>query len=241
MPELDDKNKGAGGENNGAGAGAGNGQNAGGADTVTIKKTDLDKINSDLENYKSMGGKYKDSAEKWEAHEKSEKERIEKEKQNQNNQGQNQMDESRVGEITERKIREANQKTAQNLFFKGFKEEDKNAVLAELHLSGKETTVEEITDRLDAALLESKRKTGKLDEYLKSGESRAHREGFTEGQINQAHGYGGAGDRNEQNKEGTLTPKGEEMARAMHTDPEKVKKVDPQKDNVIDILKPKKK
>ena len=64
------------------------------------------------------------------------------------------------------------------------------------------------------------------------------REGRIQEQMGSGQGTGGAGDRNEGGKgAGTLSPKGEEMARAMHVDPTKAAKVDLSKDNVIDVTK----
>lgn len=204
------------------------------AENVTIKKADLDKINSDLENYKKMGNSHKEKAEKWEAYEKAEIAKSEASK-NQNQDNQNQFDESRVSEVTKKTIREANQRTAQNLFFKNISEEEKIAVLAELKLSGNELTVDELTDRLDAALLEHKRKTGKLDEYIGQQKEIARQQGQFEGQMNIGHQGGGAGDRNEQSKGSELSERGKEMAARLHADPEKVAKIDPSKDNVIKV------
>lgn len=202
------------------------------AESVTIKKADLDKINSDLENYKKMGNTHKEAAEKWAAYEKAEAIKAEAAK-SQNNQGQ--FDESKVSEVTKKTIREANQRTAQGIFFKNMPEEEKTAVLAELKLSGNELTVEELTDRLDAALLEHKRKTGKLDEYMQQQNERKRQQGFLEGQMQIGHQGGGAGDRNGGGQAPKLSEKGEEMAQRMHVDPKKAAAVDPKKDNVINI------
>lgn len=220
-------------------SGAGNGA---GEEIVTLKKSEFEKINSDLNNYKNMGNLHKDKAEKWEAHEKAEKEKAEKEKAN-NNQNQNnnqgssiQFDESKVSQITERTLRKNNEKEAQRIFFKGLTEEEKNGVLSELTFKGDETTINDIVDRLEAGLLEHRRKTGKLSEFLNSEKEAARKRGVIEGQLIFGH-QGGAGDKNESAKTtDDLSPVGEKMANIMHVDPEKSRKVDPKKDNVIDVM-----
>ena len=54
--------------------------------------------------------------------------------------------------------------------------------------------------------------------------------------IAQGVDTGGAGDQGEGKDKAALSPKGEQMAKSMHVDPEKVKQVDPSKDNVINVV-----
>jgi len=176
-----------------AAAGAGDGKGGGdGEETVTIKKSDLKKIEEDRDNYNKA-------------------------------------------------MRDASERTAKRTFLRAHPEYVDDAqwtsMISNLTFRGNEVTVEEVSDRMEAAVLEHKRSTGKLDEYLKSEHGRGIREGRIQGELGSGHGTGGAGDRNDGKGAGQLSPKGEEMARAMHTDPEKVRKVDTSKDNVIDLSK----
>lgn len=247
MPDELDKDKGANGDDAAAkaaadktatdaaaaAAAAGNGGGEG-EETVTIKKSDLKKIEEDRDNYKkgllskkaderNLGGDGGTGGDKG-----------------------NIIDEKKVGEIataaTNKAMRDAGEKTAKRAFLTAHPEyiDDVQwtALMSHLTFKGGEVTYDDITNRMEAAILEHKRSTGKLDEYLKSEHERGVREGRIQGELGSGLGTGGAGDKNEGGKgAGTLSPKGEEMARAMHTDPEKVKKVDISKDNVIDVLK----
>ena len=164
-----------------------------------------------------------------------------------NQSGTSQIDENKVSEISRKAsrdtLRETNERTASRQFFKEHPEYNDEAMrtqlLAEMSFKGSELTVDEIQDRFESALLEHKRKTGKLDEYLALQVERARTQGRMEGQMNPG-GFGGAGDRSGGHSEIKLSEAGERMARNMHVDPEKVKKADPLKDNVIDILAKKK-
>lgn len=225
-----------------AAAGAGNGDGSGdGEETVTMKKSDLKKIEEDRDNYKKMGLQKK--ADERDLHAGA--------GDGKGGEGAGApsaavIDEKKIGETataaTNAALRSASERTAKRVFLKAHPEYLDDAqwasMMANLTFRGTEVTTEEVSDRMEAAVLEHKRSTGKLDEYLKSEHERGVREGRIQGEIGSGHGTGGAGDRNEGGKgAGSLSPKGEEMARAMHTDPEKVKKVDLTKDNVIDITK----
>ena len=137
-------------------------------------------------------------------------------------------------------LRDANERTAKRSFLKEHPEYVDDgawgALMSHLTFKGGELTSEEISDRMEAAVLEHKRSTGKLDEYMQAQRERGVREGQVMAQAGTGHGTGGGGDRHDAAAAGKLTPKGEEMARAMHTDPLKAAKVDPQKDNVIDVV-----
>lgn len=238
MPNETDKNNEGG---DGSGAGGDGANNAGaGEDTITVKKAEIDKLKEDSENYKSGMLKYKKDLDDL-------SQKNSNANQNQGQDGGNksgQIDETKVGEVassTVHKIlREANEKTAQRSFKDRHPEYKDDAqwtgLLAELTFRGNELTSEEIGDRLESALLEHKRKTGKLEEYLKSEHEQGVREGRIQGEFGSVHGTGGSGDKNDSGKVSNLSPKGEEMARAMHVDPEKVKRVDISKDNVIKIV-----
>lgn len=230
-----------------AAAASGNG-GGDGNETVTIKKSDHEKLQSDLkqsnedrDNYKKIG---------------LQKKADERDLHAGGGDGKGGggdgsgagavIDEKKVGEVASaaanKVMRDASERTAKRVFLKAHPEylDDSQwaSMISNLTFKGTEVTIEEVTDRMEAAVLEHKRSTGKLDEYLKSEHERGVREGRIQGELGSGHGTGGAGDRNEGGRgAGSLSPKGEEMARAMHTDPLKAAKVDPSKDNVIDITK----
>ena len=231
-----------------AAAGAGNGNGGGdGEETVTMKKSDLKKIEEDRDNYKA--GLLAKKADERDLHNKGGAGAGD-------GKGGSEgagappaaavIDEKKVGEVASaaanKTMRDASERTAKRSFLKAHPEyvDDSQwtAMVANLSFRGTEVTVDEVLDRMEAAVLEHKRSTGKLDEYLKSEHERGVREGRIQGELGSGHGTGSAGDRQEGGKgAGGLSPKGEEMARAMHTDPVKAAKVDPSKDNVIEITK----
>lgn len=211
---------------------------------VKVKKSQLHKIASDRNNYKKAtlskkaedrdlnnkgGGDNKDN------------------KDNKDNQAV--IDLKKVDETAttaaQKLLRNAAEKSAKQRFFKDHPEylDDKawQEMLPNLTFKGDEVTTEEVLDRMESAVLEHKRKTGKLEEYMKVEAERARAEGRAAGRMDQARGGGGPGDKNEEGKTGTLGDKGQEIARSMKLDPEQVKNIDIAKDNVIDVITPKKK
>ena len=204
---------------------------------VKVKKSQLHKISSDKSNYRKAT--LKDKAE----------ERKLQEDKGKEGQGAGAMDEKKIQETatsaTNKVLREAAEKTAKRKFFKDHPEylEDNawKELLPSLRFDGSEVTHEDVLDRLEGAVLEHKRKTGKLDEYMESERKRAREQGRIEGQIEGGREFGGTGDRNDSKGQSQLSDKGQEMARAFRIDPEKVKKVDPSKDNEIDIFNKQKK
>ena len=213
----------------GAGGGAGDGE-----ETVTIKKSDLKKIEEERDNYRE--GLLRKKAD----------ERNQSGEQGGGQGAANVIDEKKIGETAmaaaTKALRDANERSARRTFLRMHPEyvDDVqwNALATNLVFRGGEITESEIVDRMDEAFLLHKRSTGKLDEYLRSEHERGVREGRIQGNLETGHGAGGAGDRNEGVRgAGILSEKGKEMARAMHVDPEKVAKIDPSKDNVIDVTK----
>ncbi len=209
---------------------------------VKVKKSQLHKIASDRNNYKKAT---------------LDKKALERDlnkggegQENKGGEGQgNVIDLKKVDETAtaavNKTLRTAAEKTAKAKFFKDHPEylEDKawQEFLPNLTFKGDELTSEEVLDRMEAGVLEHKRKTGKLSEYMQAEAERARAEGRAEGRMDQARGGAGIGDRNESGKEGTLSEKGQEIARGMHVDADVAKKVDVKKDNVIDVMTPKKK
>ena len=208
---------------------------AGGEETITIKKSELKKIEEDRDNYKKMGLQKKADEREF--------------KGAGGGQGEGQggsavIDEKKVGEVASaavtKTLRAASEKTARRAFLTAHPEYADDAqwtaLVSHLTFRGTEMTHDEVADRMEAALLEHKRSTGKLSEHLQSEHERGVREGRIQGEIGSGHGTGGAGDKNEGAGSGNLSPSGEYMARVMHVDPKKVAKVDPKKDNVINVV-----
>ena len=212
---------------------------AAGGETVTIKKSDYEKTLKDLDNYRT--GLIGKKAGERDLHGGNGGGDGGGQGGGQGGNGTG-IDEKRAGEIaaaaSTKTLRDANEKSAKRIFFKKHPEYlDDTAwqtLAANLTFKGGEVTSEDIYDRLEAALYETLRQTGKLDEHLEKERERARQDGRVEGGIRDMASGGNAGDRNEGgSRQGTLSPAGESMARAMHTDPEAVKKVDITKDNVI--------
>ena len=205
---------------------------------IKIKKSQLHKVASDRNNYKKAT-----------LSKKAEERQLENKGSNEGK-GGDVIDQKKVEETAQttvnKTLRAAAEKSAKKQFFKDHPEYvdegQWNELLPNLRFGGDEVSHEDVLDRMEAAVLEHKRKTGKLDEYIESEKKRSRDRGFIEGQINQGREFGGSGDRNQNEKgQGQLSEKGKELARAMHVDPEKVKKVDVEKDSVIDIFNKSKK
>jgi len=248
MPENNENNGGAGGDDAAAKAAADKAAadaaaaaeakakaDAGGEETITIKKSELKKIEEDRDNYKKIGLQKKADEREF--------------KGAGGGQGEGQggsavIDEKKVGEVASaavtKTLRAASEKTARRAFLTAHPEYADDAqwtaLVSHLTFRGTEMTHDEVADRMEAALLEHKRSTGKLSEHLQSEHERGVREGRIQGEIGSGHGTGGAGDKNEGAGSGNLSPSGEYMARVMHVDPKKVAKVDPKKDNVINVV-----
>jgi len=201
---------------------------------VKVKKSQIHKVMSDRNNYKKMGLDKKIEDRKLDVKVVDDKVVVDKAV----------IDEKKIQETaadaTKKTLREAAEKTAKRLFFKDHPEyvdeAEWNKLLPNLTFKGDETTTEEVSDRMEAAVLEHKRKTGKLEEYMEAEKNKAHNEGHTAGQMEIGREMGGAGDKNEAGNSKPLTEKGKEMTNAMHNDPEKVSKVDIKKDSEITTI-----
>lgn len=201
---------------------------------ITIKKSELEKIKSDRDNYRE--GLLK---------KKTDERTLDKEK-DKGGSGST-IDEAKVAEIAKAQVsaglaetHKSNENRAKLLISKKYNEliDDANWAGFISHFTGKrgKATVEDIMDDFEDSMLLYKRQTGKLEEHLKAERERGRREGFIESNLDKARDAGGAGDKNDGGKSsGFSTLKGEEMARGMHVDPEKAKKVDVSKDNVINV------
>jgi hypothetical protein len=239
MPEENKDLKGGEGQPGGDGQPLKTGGGSGAEETITVKKSDYDKLNSDLVNYRNVALKVKAD------------ERDLKKASGEGDGGTgNTMDEAKVKEISRAEAsslmgqtRKSNESRAKKSFLEHHKEyiDDVwwNGLVSHLRLRGDEATPEDYSDRLEEAILLHKRESGQLEGYLKSEHERGKREGRIESEFDSAQNAGGAGDRGGEGSgsAGTLSPKGEEMARGMHIDPETARKVDPSKDNVIDVTK----
>ena len=209
---------------------------ADGEETITMKKSDLKKIEEDRDNYKE--GLLRKKAD----------ERSLDDKGKGGGEGGATIDEAKVTEIAKAQATAAfaethtsNEKRAKILITKKYGElvDDANWVGFMSNFTGKRgrATIEDILDDFEDAMLLYKRSTGKLEEHLKAEHERGVREGRIQGELGSGRDTGGAGDKNDGGKSSGAfsSPKGEEMARGMHVDPEKAKKVDPSKDNVINV------
>ena len=200
---------------------------------VKVKKSQLHQIASDRNNYRKIG-----------LEKKADERKLQEDKGGEVKKDTVVIDEKKIQETatgaTRKVLYDAAEKTAKRAFYKAHPEylEDKNwnELLPSLFMKGDEITHEDILDRLEAGVLEHKRKTGKLDEYIEQQKKRARDIGRIEGQMGSGREFGGTGDRNESQNQGQLSDKGQEMARAFHVDPEKAKKIDPSKDGEIDIF-----
>lgn len=223
-----------------AAAAAGNGGGSGdGEETVTMKKSDLKKIEEDRDNYKKMGLQKK--ADERDLHAGT------GDGKGGDGTGQGNsavIDEKKINDTAtaaaNRAMRDASERSAKRNFLKAHPEYIDDAqwtqFMSHLTFKGTESTQEEVADRMEAALFEHKRSTGKLEEHLKAEHERGVREGRIQAEVGSGHGTGGAGDSGGGKGAGTLSPKGEEMARRMHTNPEKVKKIDISRDSVINVV-----
>lgn len=201
---------------------------AAGDETVTIKKSELEKIKSDRDNYKASllvkkaderglggdGGKKDDKGG--------------------GGDGQPQIDTKEI--VTQAStavlstLADSNEKRAKRKFLRDHPEYLEDAAWAELmtHWSSKrgKATVEDILEDFEDTVILHKRSTGKLDEYLKSERERGRLEGRREAEIRDLHGAGGAGERQGGGEAGAkLTPEGEQMAQRMHVDPKKAAEI----------------
>ena len=168
-------------------------------ETVTIKKSELKKIEEDRDNYKKIG---------------LQKKADERNLASEGGQGGGQggsatIDEKKVGEVAtaavNKTLRAASDKTAKRAFLTAHPEYADDAqwtgLMSHLTFRGTEVTQEEVADRIEAALFEHKRSTGKLQEHLRAEHERGVREGRIQGEFGSGRGTGGAGDKNEGGKE----------------------------------------
>jgi len=189
----------AGGAGSGQGQGGNNNGGAGAGDeTVTIKKSDLEKLNKDLDTYRERV---------------TGKKAGEFSLENNGGQGGNgdgsgsgsgaapALDEKKVEEIvtrtTSKQIHKANEKTAIKQFLKTHldytDEKEWQALLPYLPAGVNKDDPAAIVDALEGAVLLHKRATGKLDDYMKEQADRARREGEMNTQVNLGFSGGGVG------------------------------------------------
>lgn len=210
-----------------------------GEEVVTIKKSELEQIKTDRDNYRTATLIKK-------ADERDLK-NSKKADEDKGGEGENKavVDETKVKGIAEtaanETFRKASEKSAKRAFLQKHPEYVDDAewqsLVSNLTFKGGEISTDDILDRMEAALLEHKRSTGKLDEYLNSIKNQARQEGRVEGQFDNTRSMGGAGDKGGGGKSGGFSSaKGEDMAKRMHTDPTKAAAIDPHKDNVINVV-----
>ena len=208
-------------------------------EVVSIKKSELEKIKSDRDNYKQATLSKKTSERKLG-------------KQDDGGEEDKKVVPSATIDIDT--VKTAAREVFQEAQGQTEKENEKEALdkLVELHPEYKDDSayndlmsdfaskrgkrkVENIMKDLEDAVLLNKKRTGKLDEYLNSERERGKQEGRTEGQISNAMNAGSVGDRSNAGRPSTtkLSPEGERMARNMGIDPKEAGKIDIHKDNVI--------
>lgn len=246
MPnELEEKEKekgeGAAGDGGADGDDKGDAGDGGTDEEITVKKSEFEKLKSDRDNYRASLLKKK-------ADERTLDDKGSDDKGGDDGNRSTSIDESKVREIAKAEsstaiseIYKSNESRAKRLILQKYGEfvDDANWTGLITHFNSRrgKMTTEDIVDDLEDAVLLYKRSTGKLEDHLKTQQETARREGRLEGQLDSGRDAGGGGDKNDSGKSsGQLSQKGEEMARAMHTDPEKVKKVEYSKDNVISVL-----
>lgn len=206
-------------------------------EVVSIKKSELEKIKSDRDNYKKATLSKK----------------ISERKLGQSDGEEDNKTSSNEATIDIETIKEAAKQVFQEGQVQTEKENEKEALekLVELHPEYKDDSayndlmsdfaskrgkrkVENIMKDLEDAVLLNKKRTGKLDEYLNFERERVRQEGRAEGQLSSAMGAGNVGDRSNAGRSSAkMTPEGERMARNMGIDPKEAAKVDVHKDNVI--------
>ena len=197
MPDENKNDQGAGGDDAAAtaaakaaadaaaaAAGAGNGAGDGG-ETITMKKSEAEKLKSDLQQSNSDRDNYK----KIGLQKKADERDLHGAGGDGGQGGGAAIDEKKVGEIasaaTTKVLRDAGEKVAKREFLHDHPEyiEDVQwtGLMSHLTFRGGEVTKEEVRDRMEAALLEHKRSTGKLEEHLKAVHERGVREGRIQG------------------------------------------------------------
>lgn len=239
---------------NNSGDGAGS---SGEEDTVTISKKELDQIKKDRDNYREGLLSVKADKRNLDGSEGGEEGEEGEEGGEGGGEGGNAgaeggsdtLTEDRVKQIVGQSVDEAtkaayksNEKRAKRQFLASHPEYVDDTQWAQLltNFSRKrgQATVEDILDDLKDAVILHKRDTGKLDEYLASERQRGERQGRTQAQFETGFDAGGTGDRNETGSEGEgLSEEGKEIAQGIHVDPKEAGKVDPKKDNVINVTK----
>lgn len=209
-------------------------------ETITVNKAEFEQIKSDRDNYRAATLKKK--ADERELGGKKE----ERSSGNQGNSGA--IDEAKVTEIAKAQASAilsethiANENRAKRLFLQKHGEYLDDAqwtdLMANFYPRRGKVTIDDVLEDMEDAVLLHKKSTGKLEEHIKSESERARQQGRIEGELGFGRSAGGIGDRNESDRtRGKLSPKGEEIARGMHIDPSKVAKIDPKKDNVIEII-----
>jgi hypothetical protein len=269
MPdELDKKTTGDGsgsGEAGAGGAGEGNGSGSGsnagsgdgstnnsetgsgsgnaGDEVITIKKSDWDKTNRDLTNYKEATVRKKADERALDGSSTG--------AGDVQNGGQGggtvTIDEKKITETATAAAtkvqREAAQRSAKQEFFRKHPEylDDSawKSLMENTTFRGTELTTEEYLNRMESGMYEHLRVTGKLEEHLTKIREEGRRQGQIESTFGGARSTGGAGDRTtgDGRNKGALSPAGVQMAAKFRIDPKKAENVDPHTDNTIDISK----
>lgn len=217
-----------------------------GEETVTMKKSELDKIQSDLENYKNMGIKYK-----------NDRNLPDPEQPGQGSapSGGAALDEKKVAEIATQAsasvVRKKEQKNATSRFLKDnpdyIKDENWQALLPFITIKGEDQDEDAIYARLQDAVLTHKRRTGQLETYLADQRAEAQRQAEINAQVNLGASAGGVGGKvNPQGVQKAAPGSTVEMGRNFGHSEEKLEEalndIGPRTSDgfVLDVTKPKK-
>lgn len=227
-------------------------ENGGNEETVTIKKSELDRINNDLENYRKATLDRK-AAER----EAKKKEAEEAAKNTANEAGQSNsitLDEKKIKEIVQQAqtstiniFEKANEKAAIKEFMGVHKELLDDATwtdfISDYSPRRGKTSKEEILEDFQDAMLVYMRRIGKLDEYLKKEAERMQEFNNANHRANIGHNAGSRGDGSSSggSDNARITPTLERVSSHFKHDPKEIAKVDVSKDSEINVFTPKKK
>ena len=207
-----------------------------GEETVTIKKSELEKLQSDLSNYRQA------------TLDKKADRKLERQQQNDNGSKDQNVDLKKVEEVStaaaSKVISQRETKAANKRFLQDHPEyvDDKQWQELLTHYHGKRGSLsaDDILEDLEDAVLTHKRASGQLESYLDEQSKIRARRTEVANQTDAARDAGSVGGKaKDGGGRGTsLTPEGENMSRQFGHDPKAVAKVAPE-DRTINVIKKK--
>jgi len=214
---------------------SGDGQTGGEEEKVSISKTEWDKINRDLNNYRE-GLLQK----------KAEERTIEKKDEIKSPDIKIDINEEKIQEITNKAqagtislLEKENERLAIKSFLRDHPEYTDDTEWGQLISNysprhGK-LSPQGILDDFENAVLLHKKETGKLDSYLQSYREKGRQEGAIEQRISSGYNAGGTGERGAGSSgEQKVSARSIEMAKNMHIDPKSLE-VNNDQQSVIDV------